>query len=120
MSNAKKTVLGGTAVNDLLADMTGVSAPAVGDDAQEAAPATKEKSRRGRKPKGEVSAPQKITLNGIVIQPRENKSDHVNFLLYPSIRKRAQRLCKDAGVSLNTVVNELLRSWIDEQEANAK
>lgn len=53
--------------------------------------------------------------NAVIVPLKdEPRSKRVNLLIQPSIHKKAQRKCKEMGISLNECMNQLLVSWLQE------
>lgn len=61
------------------------------------------------------NADKEIKLPSVIAKNREerrNKSIHL--LIKPSTHTKAQRKCKQIGVSLNECINQLIENWINE------
>lgn len=54
-------------------------------------------------------------VSGFGIKKIETKKRRKQILLYQSIHDRAERKCKEIGISMNEVINQLLEKWIDDK-----
>lgn len=61
---------------------------------------------------------KKIEISNIVVPKvkEETRSKRVNFLLQPTTYEKAQKKCKEIGISMNECINQLLNNWVDDNE----
>lgn len=57
-----------------------------------------------------------INKQSKIIRRIENKSRKKTILLQPSVHDEAAELCKEINVSMNEVINQLLKKWIEEEK----
>lgn len=50
---------------------------------------------------------------GIIVQKPEKKTRRKQIVLQPSVHDRAEEKCKQLGISMNEVINQLLRQWLN-------
>lgn len=54
---------------------------------------------------------KKSELIIVAKEKEETKSKRVNFLIKPSVHKKAQEKCEKLGISLNECINQFLEYW---------
>lgn len=53
-----------------------------------------------------------VTAN-VVVQRPEKKNRRKQIILQQSIHDKAEKKCKEIGVSMNEVINQLLQNWVN-------